>query len=96
MKHTDKRGRAATYPVTIHTPYGVLRLEYTFGSSAPCRDCGDVHDTVSYIEASPRLRTVEALPFVEDLPNLLLNLGRVADLSISTEILLSSSAARRA
>lgn len=95
MKNTDVRTLLATYPLTIGSPFGDIRLSYKL-DSMPCPDCGDFHGHVTYLKSDPRLSTSEALPFVEILPVLLLNAGRVADLSISTEILLTSAAARRA
>lgn len=77
MKHTDKRGKRATYPVTIQTPYGVLRMAYEMDME-PCPDCGQCHGSVTVLDASPRLKTAEAVPFLDMLPDLLMATGELA------------------
>ena len=81
MKHTDKKAGRASYPVTIQTPYGVLRLAYEL-DMLPCPDCGDYHGSVVVLDASPRLKTAEALHFLDMLPQLLESAGNLAFLHV--------------
>jgi hypothetical protein len=78
MKNNPRRLAPATYPVTISTPFGVLRLAYNLDDHA-CPDCGAHHGRVLMLEASPRLKCGEADEFLEMLPDLL---ASVAELSL--------------
>ncbi len=76
--------KGATYPVTIQTPYGVLRMGYEVNLT-PCAECGQFHAAVVMLDASPRLKTQEAEDFlVELLPVVLSALGDLAFLHCAT------------
>lgn len=77
MKNRSSRVAPATYPVTISTPFGVLRLAYTLDGE-PCPDCGAHHGRVVMLDASPRLKYGEADEFLELLPDLLSSVGELA------------------
>lgn len=72
--HTSK---GASYPVTIQTPFGVLRLAYHLDMQ-PCPECGAVHGSVVVLDASPRLKKPEAVEFLELLPDLLSAAGELS------------------
>ncbi len=76
--------KGASYPVTISTPYGVLRMSYEFSLTA-CAECGDHHAAVTMLDASPRLKSRESEHFLgEVLPLLLGSLGDLAYLHCAT------------
>ncbi len=61
--------KGATYPITISTPFGVLRYVYTVDSRSA--------DFV-LVEASPRLKSGEADGFLAVLPEILAGVGIAA------------------
>lgn len=85
MHGKPHRHKAATYPLTIHTPYGVLRMAFEYNPE-PCPDCGAHHASVAVLDASPRLRTQEALGFLDALPQLLTAAGELAFIHAASAI----------
>lgn len=77
MQSTAHTRKGASYPVTISTPFGVLRLAYTLDDHV-CPDCGAHHGQVVMLDASPRLKRGEADGFLEMLPDLLAGVGELA------------------
>lgn len=77
MHGSSPAAKAATFPITISTPFGVLRLAYHLDLE-PCPDCGACHGSVTVLDASPRLKKAESLPFLDMLPELLSSAGDLA------------------
>jgi len=77
MQGKSRTPKGASFPVTISTPFGVLRLAYTLDGE-PCLDCGAHHGQVVMLDASPRLKGGEADEFLELLPDLLASVGELA------------------
>ncbi len=84
--HSKPHGhKAATYPLTIQTPFGVLRMAYEYDLE-PCPDCGRHHASVALLDASPRLKTSEALSFLDGLPDVLAAAGELAFINSASAV----------
>lgn len=77
MQSKSRTPKGASFPITISTPFGVLRLAYTLDDHA-CTDCGAHHGQLVMLDASPRLKRGEADGFLELLPDLLAGAGELA------------------
>lgn len=69
MQRTSSRQKAAIFPLTIETPYGLVRLEMQV-----CKDC-DSHFNFRIVEAAPALSTRAAEPFLWRLMNTMEAIG---------------------
>lgn len=69
MKSKARALQGATYPVTISTPFGVLRYVYTVDSRGA---------SFLLADASPRLKSGEADGFLSVLPEILAGVGIAA------------------
>jgi len=69
MKRTASRPKTAILPLTIGTPYGVVRLLLE-----DCRGCGQ-HFNFRIVETPPALSTRAAEPFLWKLANTLESVG---------------------
>lgn len=58
MKHKTRPVRPATFPLTIGTPYGEIKLELEV-----CQDCSD-HFNFRVLDTPPLLSTRQAEPFL--------------------------------
>jgi hypothetical protein len=58
MNRISSRRKAATFPLTIGTPYGLVKLELTH-----CAHCGQ-HFNFRILESAPLLSTLAAEPFL--------------------------------
>lgn len=84
MHTTARTSKRATYPLTIHTPFGLLRMTYEL-DLVPCSECGQYHGSVSVLDASARLKKPEAEEFLGVLlPQLLGSAGDLAFLHCLT------------
>lgn len=79
MHNKPRAAQAATFPITISTPFGVLRLAYHLDLT-PCPDCGASHGSLVVLDASPRLRAAgpDVVAFLDLLPDLLSSAGDLA------------------
>ena len=69
MNRKARALQGATYPVTISTPFGVLRYVYTVDSRSA---------DFALMDASPRLKSGDADGFLGVLPEILAGIGLVA------------------
>lgn len=69
MNRSSKRRTQAVFPLTIGTPYGLVRLEMQV-----CKDC-DSHFNFRIIEVAPGLSTRAAEPFLWRLMNTMEAIG---------------------
>lgn len=77
MNPKSRAPRGASYPVTISTPFGVLRLAYVLDEET-CPGCGKLHGHAVMLDASPRLKGGDADDFLWMLPELLAGVGDLA------------------
>jgi hypothetical protein len=69
MEHKPRPTRFTTFPLTIGTPYGEVRLELE-----PCENC-DQHFNFRVLSTAPALSTSAAEPFLFRLMNTLGEVG---------------------
>jgi hypothetical protein len=69
MKHKTRPVRPATFPLTIGTPYGEIKLELEV-----CRDCSE-HFNFRILDTPPLLSTRQAEPFLYRLMHTMDSIG---------------------
>lgn len=74
MKHTDTRRLLATYPLTIGSPFGDIRLSYELATQR-CADCGKFHAAVNVLHVPDGLSKRHARAFLALLPEVLEEVG---------------------
>jgi hypothetical protein len=84
MKDKSRSPRPATFPLTIGTPYGLIRLELE-----PCRNCDD-HFNFRVLDTAPALSTRAAEPFLYRLMNTLEVVGSDLWLTLPPESVMRS------
>jgi len=87
MKNKTRSTRPATFPLTIGTPYGLIRLELEV-----CRNCDD-HFNFRVVDTAPALSTRAAEPFLYRLMNTLEAVGSDLWLTLPPESVKQSIAA---
>jgi hypothetical protein len=87
MKNKTRSPRSATFPLTIGTSYGLIRLELEV-----CRNCDD-HFNFRVLDTAPALSTRAAEPFLYRLMNTLEAVGSDLWLTLPPESVQQSIAA---
>lgn len=76
MNDTGFSRKPAIFPITISTPFGVLRLAYQLDTLPDAE--GACNGSVRVLDASPRLKTDEGLAFLVMLPDVLHAAGNLS------------------